>query len=192
MEVVDTTYQQKAHTSGYFNGVRGFSYNGYGVTGGGGGQIWTSHENVVCCVLRDRDGTEMAMEFPSSLAVRDTAIIRLDLIDQNVIAARNVSGRGSPIILHDESSFYPLFRFRKTYLALAIIGVLVVDGADQALMWSAIGLTLIAPLIVWSFRRVATIRKRYKMRTLMRHVVSAPNPSLGDAVRAGWKKLEDS
>jgi hypothetical protein len=121
VEVVGTTYQQKAHTSGYISGVRGFAYNGYGVTGGGGGQIWTSHENVVSCVLRNQSGVETLMEFPSSLAVRNTAVIRLDLIDQVVVAVRNISGRGSPILLADESSFYPLSRLKKTYLALGFV-----------------------------------------------------------------------
>lgn len=192
LEVVDKTYQQKAHTSGYISGVSGFSYDGYGVTGGGGGQIWTSHENVISCVVQDRNGRESQMEFPSRLAVRETAIIRLDTINRTIIAVRNISGQGDPIMLSDEDDFFPQPNFSKGYVVLALIGLVVLDEADWDLTWMAAGLALLVPLLLYIYRKVEARRKRAEIRALMNRVVSTENPSLAEVVDAGWKPLEIS
>lgn len=175
VEVVDITYQQKAHTSGYTNGVRGFTYAGYGLVGGGEGTVSTTHENVATVIIRDQNGRERQCEFPAELAARNTALLRLDTVGNNIVAVRNISGKSGPIALLNEHDFYPARRLRKTFLFLASIGWFFFSQIDWSLYGIAVGGLMATPLAIWIFRAIKSSKNRKEMKDLIRLVISTPH-----------------
>lgn len=168
--VVDVTYQQKSHTHGYISGVAGFSIDGYGLTGGGGGFVSTEHENVATVIVRDGDGFEQQIELPARVAVRPETIVRLDSINGRLIGATNLSGRGGLVMLAQWEDFFPRSRFRKTYLALALLGWWVLNNTGSSPALVVLGIGLLMPIALWALHAVRTTQNRKQMADYMEEV----------------------
>lgn len=147
VQVVEVTYQQKSHTTGYIDSVSGFSVNGHGVTSGGGGYVRTFHENVATAIVRDVTGVERQVELPSRIAPRSGSVLRLDRINNVLIGATNVSGKGNLTTLSRGADFFPKMRFQKKFLVLALIGLLALPGGG--LTGLLLAAAFCAPLGIW-------------------------------------------
>lgn len=139
-EALHVQYQKESSVRGYQAGVFGFSHRGDGLTLGGGGMTTTTHRDVVQVVFRDQDGAQQTHELPSKSASTVGCVTRLDMIGENVIGCRNLSGKGQHLQLHDATSFIDLPRFGKLEIVLGVLAFIMFASAlhdmrPATLMW---------------------------------------------------------
>lgn len=172
VEAVDVTYQQKSHTHGAIGTVAGFTYKGTGMTAGGGGYIATNHESVATAVIRDADGCERQIELPAGVALRAGSVLRLDSIDNVLIGATNLSGKGGLTMLAHCDHFFACKPFRKGYAFAALIGLWIIVSGLSNPGQILTGVIFIAPLALWLAHSARTKQNRREMAGYMKEIWS--------------------
>lgn len=168
------TYQQQSTTYGRSAGVFGLTSNGRGFVTGGGGFVDTDHRGVVSVVVEDGNARHTTHELPSEMALLEGSILRLDLINDRLVSATNLTGRQGGVILLGPSAFIGTASFTKMHGVLMLATALM---AGQILSPHPIaGLAMTGAFVTLPLLRLRRIRElkhqRVELKNYMLEVMS--------------------
>lgn len=161
------TYQQKTQVFGYIAPTVGFSSKGSGATFGAGGAISSQNESVITVVYVNSSGIEATTELPASVSALDGTLLRLDFINNSLVAATNLSGKQAPRILLGPGSFLEQIRWSWFYAVSAIIAMLCQSEPILFILF-------LTPLAIFIYRRVKRNREREQLAEYMNRVLAQP------------------
>lgn len=168
------TYQQQSTTYGRSAGVFGLTSDGRGFVTGGGGFVDTDHRGVVNVVVEDEDGRHSTHELPSELALLEDSTLRLDLINDRIVSATNLTGRQGGVVLLGPSAFIGAASFTKLHGLLMLATVLMAGQILSSHPIAGLAMTgALATLPLMRMRRIQELkRRRVELKNYMLEVMS--------------------
>ncbi|MES3150831.1 hypothetical protein [Sphingomonas faeni] len=168
------TYQQQSTTHGRSAGVFGLASDGRGFVTGGGGFVDTDHRGVISVVVEDEDARHTTHELPSEMALLEGGILRLDLINDSLVSAANLTGRQDGIVLLGPSAFIGTASFTKLHGVLMFATLLMAGQILSPHPIAGLAMTgAFATLPLLRLRRIRELRhERLELKNYMLEVMS--------------------
>lgn len=117
------SYRQQSTTFGSTSGTFGLTSDGRGFVAGGGGYIDTVHDSIVTVVLEDHTGRLATHDLPATASALEDAILRLDHVNDRLVAVTNITGQQRPILLLGPSAFIQSMPFTQRHGLLLLVAL---------------------------------------------------------------------